>query len=225
MRTQCSPRAKVEGSVFIVALGIAILMTLILSSYLTLVQGQANAVARSQNYNAAIPVAEAGVEEALALLNKFYPNVAASGAAWTNTLTADGWTSLSSSNTTSKSNLVFGSNYYFVTISNGPGAGPVIFSAGVVPFIQNNWGGQMLSNTTLASSVVALVRKDKIDLISPISQALALGTRPGDPGASLIPLVILALLFSFIASSGSDVRLHHEIADGGRLGQTASGLV
>ncbi|MGA2722178.1 MAG: APC family permease [Bryobacteraceae bacterium] len=50
------------------------------------------------------------------------------------------------------------------------------------------------------SSVVALVPKDKIDLISPISQALALGTRPGDPGASLIPLVILALLFSFIAS-------------------------
>jgi amino acid transporter len=49
------------------------------------------------------------------------------------------------------------------------------------------------------SSVVALVPKDKIDLISPISQALALGTRPGDPGASLVPLVIAALLFSFIA--------------------------
>jgi amino acid transporter len=50
------------------------------------------------------------------------------------------------------------------------------------------------------SSVVALVPRDKIDLISPISQALALGTRPGDPGASLIPLVIGALLFSLIAS-------------------------
>jgi glutamate:GABA antiporter len=50
------------------------------------------------------------------------------------------------------------------------------------------------------SSVVALVPKNKIDLISPISQALALGTRPGDPGASLIPVVIVALLFSLIAS-------------------------
>ena len=49
------------------------------------------------------------------------------------------------------------------------------------------------------SSVVALVPKDKIDLISPISQALTLGTRPGDPGASLVSLAILALLFSFVA--------------------------
>ena len=50
------------------------------------------------------------------------------------------------------------------------------------------------------SSVVALVPRDKIDLISPISQALTMGTRPADPGAALTPLVIAALLFSFIAS-------------------------
>jgi len=50
------------------------------------------------------------------------------------------------------------------------------------------------------SSVVALVPRDKIDLVSPISQALTLGTRPTDPGAALIPLVIAALLFSFIAA-------------------------
>jgi amino acid transporter len=49
------------------------------------------------------------------------------------------------------------------------------------------------------SSIVALVPKDKVDLVSPISQALTMGTRPGDPGAMLIPLVIAALLFSFIA--------------------------
>ncbi len=50
------------------------------------------------------------------------------------------------------------------------------------------------------SSVVALVPRDKIDLISPISQALTLGTRPSDPGANLIPAVIAALLFSFLAA-------------------------
>ena len=50
------------------------------------------------------------------------------------------------------------------------------------------------------SSVVALVPRDKIDLISPISQALSMGTRPSDPGASMVPLVIVALLFSLIAS-------------------------
>ena len=49
------------------------------------------------------------------------------------------------------------------------------------------------------SAVVALVPRDRINLISPISQALSMGTRPGDAGASLIPLVIAALLFSFVA--------------------------
>jgi amino acid transporter len=49
------------------------------------------------------------------------------------------------------------------------------------------------------SSVVALVPRDKIDLISPISQALSLGTRRGDPGASLVPLAIAGLLFSLLA--------------------------
>lgn len=49
-------------------------------------------------------------------------------------------------------------------------------------------------------SVVALVPRDKIDLVSPISQALSMGTRPQDPGASLIPLVIVALLLAFVAS-------------------------
>ncbi len=49
------------------------------------------------------------------------------------------------------------------------------------------------------SAVVALVPRDQINLISPISQALAMGTRPGDTGASLIALVIGALLFSFVA--------------------------
>lgn len=51
------------------------------------------------------------------------------------------------------------------------------------------------------NSVVALVPRDKIDLISPISQALTMGTRPSDPGASLIPLVIAALLFAYIAQN------------------------
>lgn len=50
------------------------------------------------------------------------------------------------------------------------------------------------------SSVVAMVPQDKIDLVNPISQALTLGTRPGDPGAGLIPLVMFVLLFSFLSS-------------------------
>ena len=51
------------------------------------------------------------------------------------------------------------------------------------------------------SSVVALVPKDKIDLVSPISQALVMGTRPKDPGASLIPVAIIALALSLAAAN------------------------
>ena len=49
-------------------------------------------------------------------------------------------------------------------------------------------------------SVVALVPLDKIDLVSPISQALSMGTRPGDASASLIPFAIAVLLFAFLAA-------------------------
>jgi amino acid transporter len=49
-------------------------------------------------------------------------------------------------------------------------------------------------------SLVSVVTPDKVDLVSPISQALTAGTRPGDLAANLIPLVIWALLLSFIAS-------------------------
>jgi glutamate:GABA antiporter len=49
------------------------------------------------------------------------------------------------------------------------------------------------------SAVRAFVPDDKVDLVSPISQALTAGTRPGDPGANLIPLVILGLLLANLA--------------------------
>src|SRR5262249_26437663 len=49
-------------------------------------------------------------------------------------------------------------------------------------------------------SLVSVVTPDKVDMVSPISQALMAGTRPGDPAAQLIPFVIWGLLLSFIAS-------------------------
>jgi len=147
-----------EGSVFVIAICVVALFALVLGSYITLVQGQATAVARSQSYNSAIPVAEAGVEEALALLNKNYPNIV-SAEAWSNSLTADGWSSISSSNTTTKSNLVASANYYQVIISNSPGGYPIITSAGVVPFIEYPWGAQMVTNSaTNSTSTVGLTR-------------------------------------------------------------------
>ncbi|HLK51170.1 MAG TPA: APC family permease [Bryobacteraceae bacterium] len=49
------------------------------------------------------------------------------------------------------------------------------------------------------SAVRALVPDDKVDLVSPISQALAAGTGPSDTAALLIPLVIIGMLLANIS--------------------------
>ncbi len=153
MRICISKRTREKASVFLVALGMTALFAVILSSYLCMVEGQADSVARGQSFDKAIPMAEAGVEEAFALINK-------NGGEWTwsNNLAADGWSALTASNTTTKSNLVSGLNYYEVTISNAPGSQPVITAAGVVPYIQHGWGIEMTTNTSINSSVVSMIR-------------------------------------------------------------------
>jgi len=79
---------------------------------------------------------------------------------------------MTSSNTTTKSNLVFGANYYQVTISNAPGGTPTITSAGVVPFIEHAWGAQFTPGSSYASTTVALVRTLQIQTtLSPQSGA------------------------------------------------------
>jgi hypothetical protein len=157
MKISRSKRAEEKASVFLVAMGMTALFALVLSSYLTLVAGQADSVSRSQNYDTAIPVAEAGVEEALALINK-------NGGAttWTNSLASDGWSTMTASNTTTKSNLVFGANYYLVTVSNPPSGTPTITSTAVVPYIEHAWGAQMNTNTTSPASTVVLERTIQI---------------------------------------------------------------
>lgn len=82
---------------------ITAILTVLVSSYLILTANQNMSVARSVNWNTAMPVAEAGVEEALAQVNKNLYNYA-----------ADSW---SQSGTNFTSQRYLGSNYYNVTIS------------------------------------------------------------------------------------------------------------
>jgi hypothetical protein len=138
------------GNVFLVALGLTAVISVTLASYLTLVQGQADSVYRSQNYNSVIPIAEAGTEEALEFINSV---------GWTNNLVSNGWSTLTASNTTSRSNFVTGTQYYVVTISNTPSGNPVIYSTGIVPYLQHAWAAAMLTNTTVTgTSNVTLAR-------------------------------------------------------------------
>src|SRR3954469_1160980 len=62
--------SKKQGTVLLVTLVITAIFGTALASYMQLDQYQNRAVARSQQWNGAIPLSEAGIEEALAHLNK-----------------------------------------------------------------------------------------------------------------------------------------------------------
>lgn len=68
-----------RGSVLTLILVVIILIGVTLGSYLKLVSNQNQSIVRSQQWNAAIPLAEAGIEEAMAHLNKNITNRATDG--------------------------------------------------------------------------------------------------------------------------------------------------
>src|SRR5437899_1348401 len=114
-----------QGSAIVVTFMTCLVLGLLMGSYLYLVQGQRQSVARSQSWNQAMVVAEAGIDEALALMNSgvvggnfaVFPWKSAGGGIYTNRPAA----------------TQFGnSNYYSVTI-DASGTNPVITSTSYVP--------------------------------------------------------------------------------------------
>src|ERR1041384_2802834 len=73
MMNHLAKRQQEEGSVLMVSLFIAFLFGMFLFSYLYLVRNQNMLVRRSQAWNSALTLAEAGAEEALAQLNPGAP--------------------------------------------------------------------------------------------------------------------------------------------------------
>lgn len=126
VRKQC-------GSVLLTTLVITGILGFTLASYLTLVANQNRSVWRSQTWNSSIPVAEAGVEEAMAHLNKncLWSDITRSVPDWTN----DNWTNAANG---FQKTVWLGSNYYVVTIiTNTPYSEfrPAIVAEGYVPSI------------------------------------------------------------------------------------------
>jgi hypothetical protein len=92
MKIQVPLQAKTRASVLLVAVMITAILGITLVSYLTLVSFQSRSVARSQNWNQALVIAEAGVEEALQMVNKYAELADASLLTnWVNTYAADSW--------------------------------------------------------------------------------------------------------------------------------------
>ena len=69
MKTLLAPQQSQRGNTLLVTVVVTGVIGFVLVSYLSLVQYQNTANMRSQGWNAAMPVVEAGVEEALAHLN------------------------------------------------------------------------------------------------------------------------------------------------------------
>jgi len=101
------------GSVLITSLIITAILGITLASYLMMVSTQAISVNRSQAWNAAIAVTEAGVEEALAQINRNAPFFDPADA--TNGLTANYWTQ--NGNVFRAPRRYLGQHYYDVTIT------------------------------------------------------------------------------------------------------------
>ena len=120
-----SQRAREQGSVLLICLGSVIVTCLALAGYLLAVEGETNTVGRSQSWNESMVVAEAGIEDGMAMIN-YYANSATSLYSWTNAASACGWTV--SGNTYSITRTL-GQNHYRVAIDNS-GAAPVITSVG-----------------------------------------------------------------------------------------------
>ena len=73
MKTYRKEQGREQATVLMVTLFMASLFGMFLVYYLNLIQGQRNLVARSQGWNAALTLAEAGAEEALAQINPGVP--------------------------------------------------------------------------------------------------------------------------------------------------------
>ncbi len=119
--------AKAQGSVLLIALAVLFIIGLGLASHLILVQSQHGSVAQSQAWNAALALAEAGIEEGMAQINfRFGTNYLAS--AQTN------W-SLSGGIYGPRTSGMTNGSYGAIIIPGAPG--PTIIATGytVVPFI------------------------------------------------------------------------------------------
>jgi hypothetical protein len=133
------PPGPTQGSVLIITLTIMAIMVALVGSYLMIVQSQSASVARSQNWNSALPVTEAGLDEGMALINKGAPNIITAPWAWTNGITQDGWSSFTNGQSSITRTNVSGSGSSYTVTVNITGASPVLTCSGLVPFTTAPW--------------------------------------------------------------------------------------
>lgn len=93
MKLIIAKRRRQSGHMLLLSLAVAGVLGAALASYMAMAGAQNKSVVRSQHWNAALPMAEAGVEDALQLINKYVggPNVFMI-TNWPNTASQDQYT-------------------------------------------------------------------------------------------------------------------------------------
>ena len=176
MKTILLSRRQNHGSVILMCLCIAAVLGVLLASALVYTHVQNVSVNRSQNWNAAIVLSEAGVEEALSHLNRGAPFFDPANA--TNNLTSNGWTDQGNGvysaprryfndiNTTLSSTAggIGASDYYDVSI-RFTGAKPMIYATGYVhiPLIASAGSSPLFANALQVNPTYYQSRNVRVD--------------------------------------------------------------
>lgn len=119
-----SPHGRPEGSTLIVVLLTCVTVGIVVASYLALIASRYKITVRSQCWNTALPMVEAGLEEAMAHLH------ADAGAP-----SANGWASgtVGGQPVYTKTRTLTDGSYFSVTLYKANSDNPIIYSTGYVP--------------------------------------------------------------------------------------------
>jgi hypothetical protein len=145
------PKLSRSGNTLLIVMLFTGILTIGLVSYLRLSSGENASVVRSLRWNAALPLAEAGIEEALSQLNKH-----------TNDFSLDGWTQ---SGTVYSKQRTLGDDYYIVHIDGAPGFIVTITSTGFARLQGTEYVSrtvQVTAQTGLPVPPYGLVARDSI---------------------------------------------------------------
>ncbi len=152
MKTRSSLPKGQQGNTLLLTIVVTGLLGFLLAAYLTLVQSQNGANVRSQSWNSAIPVVEAGIEDALAHLN--------SHGLTNGPLDVDGWNLSSGTYSVTRS---VGDSFYSVTIKNyvvgAPSNSPIVESKGYVsmPLVLTAAQYPLLASSTSPNTSVSFL--------------------------------------------------------------------
>jgi hypothetical protein len=134
MKTACARNEA--GATLIVALFTALIIGAVLGSFLLVISSRNKLTLRSTAWNAAVPVLEAGVEEAFTHLHNDTNNYATNGWALTN---------IGGQRVYAKTRSFNDGSYFYTSIFGAGSSGPIIYSAGFIPSPLGN--GQYISRT------------------------------------------------------------------------------